>query len=503
MGMIHSSVKNHIRKAPLGAIFAIFIFSSLKAHGQQLPPSIDLKDLFKASLQSSEVKKLSNKQFSAKASIADAANSLTPQFTLEAQKLDSEKDPTNSFSPSHIEQNSVTAGLKKYFSSGTELALNLSKADSKLTYESNPAASLTEYSTVSTGVSLKQNLYKDFLGLGTRHALKSSKFAAEATAHEVNEQILKVLMNTKDLFFQFKFLKLEASIALKRIKEQQNFLEVMKIKRKRGTAEKSDLLQAESALYSAEVRASETRERASAIWKSTINFLKLPNHWKNANFDKLTLSSQGISSKAQTICRDQSAEVIKHSETYLKTSNNLEASRRAFLSSKYFDRSDLYFKASYTGNGLDEESSEASSESTKFEKPDLLLSVGTSIPLGHTPSFGQFLRSKERKLSAKISLDAIYDELKTDLENHCHKLNSLKSNQARLEKKNNLGLEIERLEKKRYELGKVDISQYINSTNQRDQFELEYQKNSFDISSMEWEIIALTSSMDSFQKNFL
>ncbi len=493
-----TSYKPTLRKFMV-TIAALASFSTAYSKEKPIPNTVSLTSLFQAALQSSDAKVAKNRRLEAKASLQTAQSRLSPTLSISASQLDSEKDPTNSFSPSSLGTSSQSISLAKYFTSGTSINLSLSRSKNDLVYSANPVSNMT-YDTTTITASLKQSLYKDMFGSGSRSKIEAAKISAIATRHQINQMLNAYLMETKNLFYQFKLLRLDANNALKSISEQQKLVEVTKVKTERGTAEKSELLQTKTALYNAQVHHIEARQLARSFWKKIITNLGLPKSWKTANFNQLKLVSPIITLDVQQACATAPETLATKSEQYQAALHSYESSKLSLVAAKYQDRGDFYAEYRVQGNGLDESASESNNEATGLEKPERYFGLGASFTFGPQASSSQVSTARQRKLNAKLKLSDLRANLAVDIENNCQKLTQMQRSSIQYLENAKLGREIVDLEKKRYQVGKADISQVINAINQRNRFELVLKKHEFDVSSLQWDIFAATRSLDGFKK---
>lgn len=252
---------------------------------------------------------------------------LAPAFTLGYLKGDDKSLP-NQLSP-HRTTEQFTAGLGKKFVTGTSVQLNAQNYS--FTNEKAVFPGFDKYSTGLLGVTVKQSLWKDFFGLGTRTKVERQRSAAELEMTSVDLQRRGLLLEAESIFWDYIFA--QENLKLKKANlERAGRVQKWTAKRfENGISEKADdlnakallslrqleLVMAENEYKNAEVKFRESLELAStektpevtANWKETRPYI---NDLKNKkNVIKIESYLSTLEAKTKALASDETLDSLR------------------------------------------------------------------------------------------------------------------------------------------------------------------------------------------------
>ena len=252
---------------------------------------------------------------------------LAPAFTLGYLK-GNDKSLPNQLSP-HRTTEQFTAGLGKKFVTGTSVQLNAQ--NSSFVNDKSVFPGFGRYSTGLLGVTIKQSLWKDFFGLGTRVKVARQKSAAELEMTSVDLQRRGLLLEAESIFWDYIFA--QENLKLKKA-NLERASKVQKWTAKRfdnGISEKADdlnakalvslrqmeLLMADNEYKNAEVKFRESLELSAtdktpdvtANWKESRPYI---NDLKNKkNVIKIESYLSMLEAKTKALASDETLDSLR------------------------------------------------------------------------------------------------------------------------------------------------------------------------------------------------
>lgn len=258
----------------------------------------------------------------------DAAEiDLAPAFTLGYLKGDDKSLP-NQLSP-HRTTEQFTAGLGKKFATGTSVQLNAQNYS--FTNEGSPISAFEKYSTGLLGVTVKQSLWKDFFGLGTRTKVARQKSAAELEMTSVDLQRRGLLLEAEAIFWDYIFAQENLKLKKDNLGRAERLQKWTAKRFENGISEKADdlnakallslrqleLLMADNEYKNAEVKfresleltAAEKTPEVTANWKETRPYI---NDLKNKkNVIKIESYLSTLEAKTKALAADETLDSLR------------------------------------------------------------------------------------------------------------------------------------------------------------------------------------------------
>lgn len=253
--------------------------------------------------------------------------------------------------------------------------------------------------------------------------------------------------------------------ALTNVERRERLVNIVRLKTRRGTAERPDLLQIESSKASAETRRAQTLQEVTDRLRALITVLKLPPAWLDINPMDIPIALDSPEEVAEKLCADP-----KSFETVLVNNSSIgrsEAVREAvnllYEQAKWENKPDLRLVGSLGANGIDPDGSTAFKDTLDLKTPYWSIGLQLNFPLGfHGPRASQIEASVE-SIRAEAMASQTKDQVRVEWKNTCADLARLKSSVALM--KDAVAKQAERikLEEERFRLGRSSTLQVIQA----------------------------------------
>ena len=377
-----------------------------------------------------------------------------------ANSYNSRNEPTNPFAPYRQMTKSVAIGGKKYFSSGTLTTAEISHGYTEFNIAGTIPFSSQFYQTIATAY-VHQNLFKDAFGSATRSKVKAGEFQSASSLKNTE-------LNKEEWFFQISRQFYGAWNAQVRTREAQNtverrrrLLDMTRIRSRRGTVEKPDLIQAESALKQAELSLKAERQELQEYWHRLVNNLALPKEW--LSFDPLIIPIKvdHPEVEANILCTNEEHE--PKTIAIEKLSLDQKMLEHSVDSLKSAGRPETLLSLGVTANGIDRHSRPTYPETTSFDHPAYTVGLTFTMPLGNSEIEAQLIETNSQKKKLEAVKAQMQTDDKTAFKNLCMDLKRHQESISVLSQIKKEQTTRTQLEKERYELGRAQLLNVINS----------------------------------------
>lgn len=387
-------------------------------------------------------------------------------LTASTNYLDDQREPTNPFSFTRQVTNQYSLGLEKRFKTGTSLQTELGHG--KLFFQL-PQQGLFPFEPqiyqTTASVTLTQSLLKDSFGASTRRKIQAAELSSEARRLEFEDQVQNWSLELAQAFHDAWLAQENYKASLESLERRQRTLRVTRIKSRRGTSERPDLLQAQAATTDAELMVNDAHLNLEDKWRALVISLKLPKHWLDIDPVLIPLKIQDDTGSAQSSCE----RVAKTKEPL--PSYSLEAMEKLTKASELqlkATKSDKYpavdLVGSYSLNSVDNrERSETFSEVADGEYPAWSVGVQVTYPLGRPTEEAQYRQAFVNHIQSTNQLQQAKDQLKLTWISLCDRLQTLRRKTNEYAQTVKQQQERERLESRRFNLGRVPLLNVIQS----------------------------------------
>lgn len=384
-------------------------------------------------------------------------------------------------------------GGRTYFLTGTafsvEFEQNYTKTESDVTF----LGASTEIDGYESNLTFQvsQSLMKDAFGYGTIKGIQAGRLASESAVNRFKGNVSDWTTDLVDQFYNAWRLQQQVFAARAGFARRQKLLQTTKLKLQRGTAERPDILQTDSAVLASEIQVKMMEQNLSTIWRELVVQLKLPIEWINVDPTLIPLELDEPHFKALQLCGPKERFNNPPSENFRLKEYKL-AAESAELSADKAENAllpDVKLVGQYFANGLDDESGTKSNDDA-LEMKDKGWFVGASLefPLGRFQQKAELSRALANKYRAEALSSMESSRLKTDWINLCHDLYRLRESVEFRRKASSNQNERAKLEDQRFSVGRSGVLQVIQAGDDATGAELELAQAQVELRRASWRI---------------
>lgn len=244
--------------------------------------TLSLRQVIQDSMRSSDSFRRILAQAQAIPSDALAAEAITDaKLTATTSKEWNRNQSTSPYGTNSYDQTQATLGFEKYFRSGTALGLSLTE------YRNNSLFSSTigTIDSKSAGISLtlRQSLWRDFLGTSTRNQIKSGDLFSQANRVLWEAKVEDWALQLMNLYLRAWSLQRRLQASQKTFDRRLVLAQLFQRRQALGTSEEADRLQVEAALEQNRIQILEQQRDLQRIWENLIVTSKLPAEAKKVD----------------------------------------------------------------------------------------------------------------------------------------------------------------------------------------------------------------------------
>ena len=341
------------RKVIIIFILALGLAGNLYSQDKS-KPSIELsfEDVTRLVLENSlDIQIAKYDVYISRTSLDDARSIFDTIFSAEASYVHNKKAQNSNLAASDTKELAFSLGLEKKLSTGTTIALD---ATTTKTRTNSTNSILDPYNEALAGISLTQELGKNFFGLADRADIKLTKLDIENSEFTSLDDIEEVLYKSQKSYWNLVLKKEEFTIAEDMFKTAKRLYDIYQDKYGLGLVEKSELLAIEALI----------RIRESDVYAATLNL-------ETAKNDLLFLLNRGdfsdqVNPKDNLACLVTTVDLyqaLKEStftrRDYKRMKNELEKNKIELVVKKNALWPQIDLEASIIRNNLDSQRSGA------------------------------------------------------------------------------------------------------------------------------------------------
>ncbi|MEK7689433.1 MAG: TolC family protein, partial [Bdellovibrionota bacterium] len=243
------------------------------------------------------------------APINGARAALDPRLHAQAGYAHDGSESISPFNPDSTKSASFGAGATKYFSTGTMLSAELGYGKSTLDYPAgNPLLTDRSAHQAQTRFTVAQNLLKDAFGRTTRLAMDAAETKRNVIKSSVADSVDEWALTLVRIYYGAWMAQSQVSAAQESMARRERLLTIMQTKVNRGTAERPDLLQVQSARLMSEVERDRARERLAETWRTLVTVLKLPESWLAVDATEIPMKEDSLPDRMGQTCVQPASE---------------------------------------------------------------------------------------------------------------------------------------------------------------------------------------------------
>lgn len=360
----------------------------------------------------------------------------------------------------------LSVSYQKNFQSGTSLSTSLSTQRSDLSF-STPTAAVPGKYTSEVQFTVRQSLWKNAFGKAVKADLLSAKHKKELIKHQYQLALAQWFLQLEQIYHQAWLAQKSVANASDRVKTQKRLLKVIKLLKRRGTAEEADVLNVEQNLLRLQQGERASREALRSVWQQLVIVLKLPEEFLQVNPMKVRIAPSQFRSELASLCQPSSLERMNgESSPRIALLNKAVKSAELDLqgSQSRFDP-DLYVAASLGSNGIDDSIGTTIGDAVGFGNPNYSVAVGIDMPLGRSASKADIIDKKKVLAKARLNLSSQKADTKIAWRTTCDRVKGVQKDMAMYRQMLSLNKKRSRLEEKRFSLGKSDVQTVIAAAN--------------------------------------
>ncbi len=310
-----------------------------------------------------------------------------------------------------------STGIEKKLSTGTTVILDI--ANSRNSTNSN-AVSNSPYNEASAGLSLTQELGRNFFGLADRSQVKVTKIDIENSELTSLNDIEKSLFDVQVAYWGFVLRTKELMVAKDMLIQANKLYNVYKEKYSLGLAEKGDFLAVEALVYA---RKSEVEVAGLARETEKNNLLFLIN---NGYF------SQNIKAEDTLVCVLESVNLAKslegainHRRDYKRIENDLKKSGIEIIVKKNALWPQIDLTATYSRNNISGDRRKSWENISQNSNDEVLVKVGFKFPLENREAKSVLEQESLSKQKLLLELKKTERDILREINNSVSKVNTM------------------------------------------------------------------------------
>ncbi len=374
------------------------------------------------------------------------------------------------FSPTDTKVIKALSSLSKNYTSGTTVFAEWQSQQNQLDFPSVSGPMATFFtadeeffeSRLSFGV--RQQLWRNQNGEEIKGAKQAGKHIDLALLKAASGKTEDWVLGVVDLYRNAWLAKEQVLSVMAHAKKQRDFLRVVKIKYRRGTAVRSDLLQIEASLLALENQVRASKKQLLDLWEGLIINLNLPRVLLKLDPMSIPLLLDESAKETELVCGQKQASV-PNSAVIESLEEQIKAQEELLKIKKGQTDPSLYIQGQLSGNGINNSLSGSLSEMGKYDHPRVALILGLDMVLNQHGTQADYLDVLKQKTQLEIARSQQNDLLLVNQSSACRQfallseqlqgdLDILKKQKQRAD-----------LEQERFEVGKIDAYQVIQAEN--------------------------------------
>lgn len=345
----------------------------------------------------------------------EALGVLDPQFTMSANKILNRNEPQTPFSPNKIDGTEFTLGVMKRFRSGTATQFTFKNGRTDLGFAAVAGLPINDfgYYESKATLALTQDLWRNSMGSAVRETVRAGEARTEAAREDFYTKVLDWQKGLRAVFYQAWLAQSQSKLAHDTTARRKRLVEVIRIRLNRGTSERPDLLQVESAELQTRTQEAATLQLLGDRWRGLVISLKLPEDWIRIDPKDIPIGLDQPFEKAKKFCAEFESNAMPGETIALrKAKAESRAAEGTAAAAKDQLRPALYVQGELSGNDIDFTSRETTlGNAFRLVNPAWAVSLNLAVPLSN--SAGQ---AQVRKAGAlAIAADAIAAQTAADV----------------------------------------------------------------------------------------
>lgn len=388
------------------------------------------------------------------------------RVTATADYVDNQNEPTNPFSFNKQVFNQYSLGLEKRFRTGTSVQTKIEHGKQFFQLPAGAPFAIQPqlYQSIAT-IGITQNLVKDSFGVSTRRKMQAADLSSKAQRLQYQNKLQAWGLELSQVFYDAWLAKENHKAAIESLDRRQRTLNVTRVRSRRGTSERPDLLQAQAAVTDSRLAVADAHLNLQDKWRALVISLKLPEAWLQIDAANIPMKIGDESLKAKNICD----RVLKSKEEL--PSYDVEAlekaTQAALLNMKALKNEKLPsvdLVGSYSVNAVDpNDRSQTVEEVLDKDFPAWSVGLRVSYPIGSPTESAAYTKALVEHSQTQNKLQEAKDQMDLTWISLCDRLDIFSRKTKEYKEATNQQSQRENLESKRFNLGRVPLLNVIQS----------------------------------------
>lgn len=398
--------------------------------------------------------------------VLKAKSQLAGKISTSLTTLRDQSQPIGPFSPSSNDTQKMSLSWSQAFRTGTQITSSFNTQQSDIAFDSPGFTELPKYQSEFT-LSARQSLLRNSFGNSTRKLLEAAQLSADGIEWQFHEQLGQWFLQVESIYRQAWLAQKSVEYSRERIATQKRLLKVIQLSLRRGTAEEADVLNVRQNLIRVEQAYLQAKKNLGDIWRQLVIVLKLPENMLDFDPEKIPLKESVSTKDFNRMCSKKGRDRVldRHQARFASIRKNIDA---LSLNLQVWDdalKPDVYLQASAGSNGVNDELQQTFTDSLSHSNPKLSVLLGVDITLGQYDTRAEILAAKRDQTKLRHALASKEGEVLILWTNTCEQVKQLQGDQSLFQRMLELNIDRNKMEEKRFSLGKVDVQAVILSAN--------------------------------------
>ena len=325
------------------------------------------------------------------------------------------KTQISTFSGTEAINREYSLGIEKKISTGTKFSLDTSGSKSKT---DSVFTSLNPNYEVMAGISLKQELGKNFFGLADRSKIKITKIDIENSEFTSLDRIENILYNAQKAYWNLVLKNEEILIKKDMFREAEKLYKIYQDKYLIGLVEEAELLAMEALLYT---RESDVSIAALAKETAKNNLLFLIN---KGGFDEDVRPEDSLLCSPKTVdLHEALLNAARYRRDYKRVNNELKKNKINIVVKENALWPEIDFEATLTRNNLNSEYNQALEGIGKKDNDEFLFKLSFKIPFENREAKADFEKINLEKKKFLLQLKRVERLILRELNDKVNQVN--------------------------------------------------------------------------------
>ncbi len=410
-------------------------------------------------------------------------------------KIDDEREAGNSFSPNRIQNQSLSLGVATAFQTGTRVQFEVSQGSNFIAFPTPGFGPFDYYETRST-VSVTQSLLADAFGQSTRALQRSAARTSEAQALTARQSLEDWTLALVRLYYGAWLAQAQVRSSIEGYERKLRLKQLLEIQARRGTAERPDLLQVESATTGTLNQKEQNELRLQDTWRDLITSLKLNPEWTRINPVVVPVVLDEPQVEASKLCgKEGSLNAAPESLELARAKLQAEAADDAQHRARTLVRPHLELQASLFANGIAPTASDSLADWKTQDFNGYAVGLTLNFPIGFTAEKAEALTATANWIRADAGHSIARDMNQTGWTSRCMDLFRLERAAASLGRTARAQRERSQLEEQRFRLGRSGTFQVIQAGDDATFAELASNGIEVELRLAAWQILKAANRM--------